>query len=164
MDALGLNWPLIGTQILGFLIVLWILKLFAWKPLLKMLDDRRNKIIGDIEAAENTRADADKLLDDYNAKLKDIEAEARSKIQDAVSEGNKIAAEIRENAREEAHKIVEKSREELARDVAKARVQLRDDMIEMALKSAEKVINIKLDDSEHKRMLDDFLKDVEKTQ
>jgi F-type H+-transporting ATPase subunit b len=164
MDALGLNWPLIGTQIIGFLIVLWILKLFAWKPLLKMLDDRRNKIIGDIEAAENTRADADKLLDDYNAKLKDIEAEARSKIQDAVSEGNKIAAEIRENARDEAHKIVEKSREELARDVAKARVQLRDDMIEMALRSAEKVINAKLDDSEHKRMLDDFLKEVEKTQ
>jgi F-type H+-transporting ATPase subunit b len=164
MDALGLNWPLIGTQIIGFLIVLWILKLFAWKPLLKMLDDRRNKIIGDIEAAENTRADADKLLDDYNAKLKDIETEARSKIQDAVSEGNKIAAEIRENARDEAHKIVEKSREELARDVAKARVQLRDDMIEMALRSAEKVINAKLDDSEHKRMLDDFLKEVEKTQ
>ena len=164
MEALGLNLELIGTQIIGFLVVLWILKKFAWKPLLKMLDDRRQKIIGDIEAAENTRADADKLLDDYNAKLKDIEAEARSKIQDAVSEGNKIAAEIRENAREEAHKIVEKSREELARDVAKARVQLRDDMIEMALKSAEKVINTKLDESEHKRMLDDFLKEVEKTQ
>ena len=163
MEALGLNLGLIVTQIIGFLLVLWILKLFAWKPLLQMLEDRREKIKGDIDAAEKTRADADSLLDDYNAKLKDIEAEARGKIQDAVSEGNRIAAEIRENARDEAHKIVEKSREELARDVVKARVQLRDDMIDMTLAATEKVIGASMREADHKRMLEDFLKEIEKT-
>jgi len=157
---LDLNWGLIVTQIIGFLLTVWILKAFAWKPLLKMLEDRKNKIAGDISDAEKIKSDAEKLLDDYNAKLRDIETEARSKIQDAIGEGNRIAAEIREQAREEAHQIVEKSREELSRDIAKARVQLRDEMVGMAITAAEKIISIKLDDSEQRRLLDDFLKEV----
>ena len=159
--SLDLNWGLIITQAIGFILTVWILKAFAWKPLLKMLEDRKMKIAGDIEDAEKIKSDAERLLDDYNAKLRDIETEARSKIQDAVAEGNKIATEIRENAREEARKIVEKSREELARDVAKARVQLRDEMVGMAITAAEKIITTKLDESEQKRLLEDFLKEVE---
>jgi F-type H+-transporting ATPase subunit b len=159
--SLDLNWGLIVTQIIGFLLTVWILKAFAWKPLLKMLEDRRKKIAGDIDEAEKIKSDAEALLDDYNAKLRDIETEARSKIQDAVGEGNRIATEIRDQAREEARQIVEKSREELSRDIAKARVQLRDEMVGMAITAAEKIISTKLDESEQKRLLDDFLKEVE---
>ena len=154
--SLDLNWGLIVTQIIGFLLTVWILKAFAWKPLLKMLEDRRNKIAGDIDDAEKIKSDAETLLDDYNAKLKDIETEARSKIQDAVGEGNRIATEIREQAREEAHQIVEKSR-----DIAKARFELRDEVVGMAMTAAEKIISIKLDEAEQKRLLEDFLKEVE---
>ncbi len=160
--SLDLNWGLIVTQIIGFLLAVWILKAFAWKPLLKMLDDRKQKIIGDINEAENIKSDAGKVLDEYQAKLRDIETEARSKIQEAVSDGNRIASEIREQAREESRQILTKSREELARDVAKARVQLRDDMANMAIRAAEKIISTELDDSEQKRILDDFLREVDR--
>lgn len=159
--SLDLNWGLIVTQIIGFILTVWILKAFAWKPLLKMLEDRKNKIAEDIGDAEKIKSDAEALLDDYNAKLRDIETEARSKIQDAVGEGNRIATEIREQAREEARQIVEKSREELARDIAKARVQLRDEMVGMAITAAEKIISAKLDEAEQKRLLEDFLKEVD---
>jgi len=159
--SLDLNWGLIVTQIIGFLLTVWILKAFAWKPLLKMLEDRRKKIAGDIDDAEKIKSDAENLLDDYNAKLRDIETEARSKIQDAVGEGNRIATEIREQAREEARQIVEKSREELSRDIAKARVELRDEVVGMAITAAEKIITTKLDEAEQKRLLEDFLKEVE---
>jgi F-type H+-transporting ATPase subunit b len=158
--SLDLNWGLIVTQIIGFLLAVWILKAFAWKPLLKMLDDRKQKIIGDINEAENIKSDASKVLDDYKSKLRDIETEARSKIQEAVSDGNRIASEIREQAREESRQILEKSREELARDVAKARVQFRDEMADMAIRAAEKIISTELDDSEQKRILDDILRAV----
>ncbi len=156
--SLDLNWGIIVTQIIGFIIALWILKAFAWKPLLKMLDDRKNKIVGDIQAGEKIKQDANRLLDDYQAKIKNIDAEARVKIQEAIAEGNRIAAEIREQAREDSHQMILKSREELNRDIAKARVQLRDDMINMAVKSAEKIISTKLDEAEQKRLLENFLK------
>jgi len=161
--SLELDWGLIVTQIIGFLLALWILKAFAWKPLLKMLDDRRQKIVGDINEAENIKSDANKVLDEYHSKLRDIEIEARSKIQEAVSDGNRIASEIREQAREESRQILARSREELTRDIARARVQLRDDMADMAIRAAEKIISTKLDGSEQRKILDDFLREVDRS-
>jgi len=161
-QSLGLDLSLIITQIIGFIIALWILKAFAWKPLLKMLEDRKSKIAGDISSAENLKLDAAKVLEGYQAKLRDIENEARQKIQEAVTDGNRIAAEIKEHARDESRQILARSREELARDIAKARVQLRNEMIDMAVKAAEKVISTKLDENEQRRLLEDFLKGVDK--
>lgn len=163
-QALEIDWGIVITQIIGFLIALWILKAFAWKPLLKMLDDRRNKIAGDIDDAEKIKIEADDLLEAYKGKLRDIDNEARVKIQEAISEGTRIASEIREQARDESRQVLAKSREELSRDVAKARVQLRDDIISMALGAAEKVISAKLDEEEHKRILEDFLKEVDRAE
>ena len=162
--SLDLNLGLIVTQILGFIIALWILKLFAWGPLLKMLDDRKKKIAGDIDEGERIKADARKLLDDYNAKLRNIDVEARTKIQEAVADGSRIAAEIREQAREEARQILERSREELARDIVKAKVELRDEVVGMAVKASEKIISVRLNETEQRRLLDDFLREVDKTE
>ena len=159
--SLDLNWALIITQILGFIIALWILKAFAWKPLLGMLEARKKKITGDLSDAEKIKADAGKLLDEYRAKLREIDAEARTKIQEAVSEASRISAEIKESAREESKQIIARSREELARDIAKARVQLRDEIAIMAVKAAEKIISTHLNEAEQRRLLDDFLKEVD---
>lgn len=161
--SLDLNWALIITQIIGFIIALWILKLFAWKPLLGMLEARKKKIAGDIGDAEKLKADAGKLLDDYRAKLRDIDNEARAKIQEAVSEANRISAEIKESARQESREIITRSREELSRDIAKARVQLRDEIAGMAVKAAEKIISTRLNEAEQRRLLDEFLGEVDKT-
>lgn len=161
LDALGIKLPELLTQIVGFIIAVWILKKFAWKPLLGMLEQRRTKIKGDLDSAEQTKIDADKLLGEYQAKLKDIDAEARVKIQDAVAEGNKVATEIREQARAEAKDIIAKAREELARDVAKAKIELRDDMVNMALFATEKIINEKLDAEKHRSLIDKFLDEVD---
>jgi len=161
LDALGIKFPELLTQILGFIIAVWILKKFAWKPLMGMLEQRRTKIKTDLDDAEKTRTDADNLLAQYQAKLKDIEAEARVKIQDAVADGNKVATEIREQARAEAKDIISKAREELARDVAKAKIELRDDMVNMALFATEKIISEKLDDEKHRKLLSSFLDEVD---
>jgi F-type H+-transporting ATPase subunit b len=162
--SLDLNLGLIVTQIIGFILALWILKLFAWGPLLKMLDDRKKKIAGDIDEGERFKADAGKLLDDYHAKLRNIDAEARAKIQEAVAEGNRIAAEMREQARDQARQIMERSREELVRDIAKAKVELRDAVVGMAVRASEKIISTRLNEAEQRRLLDDFLREVDRAE
>ena len=163
-QSLDLDLGLIITQIIGFILALWILKAFAWKPLLKMLEDRKQKIAGDITAAENLKLDAARTLENYQAKIRDIENEARLRIQEAMADGSKIAAEIKDQAREDSRQIMARSRDELARDIAKARVQLRNEMVDMAVKAAEKVIAVKLDENEQRRLLEDFLKGVDKAQ
>jgi F-type H+-transporting ATPase subunit b len=160
-NSLGLKLGELITQIIGFLIAVWILKKFAWKPLLGMLEKRREKIKTDLDAAEKIRGDASATLADYQVKLKEIDTEARAKIQEAISEGNRIAAEIREQSRTEAKDIISKAREELSRDIAKARVELRNDMVNMAIAATEKIIAEKLDDEKHRSMLNRFLDEVE---
>jgi F-type H+-transporting ATPase subunit b len=160
-NSLGLKLGELITQIIGFLIAVWILKKFAWKPLMGMLEKRREKIKTDLDAAEKIREDASATLVDYQVKLKEIDAEARAKIQEAISEGNRIAAEIREQSRTEAKDIISKARDELSRDIAKARVELRNDMVNMAIAATEKIIAEKLDDEKHRSMLNRFLDEVE---
>jgi len=159
--SLGIKLPELLTQMLGFVIAVWILKKFAWKPLLGMLEQRRTKIKSDLDSAEKTRLDAAEVLADYKNKLKEIDAEARAKIQEGITEGNRVATDIREQARSDAKEIIIKAREELARDIAKARTELRNDMVNMAIAATEKIIAEKLDDDKHRSMLNNFLDEVD---
>lgn len=96
----------IVTQIIGFLIALFILKRFAWKPLLGILEERRSKIKSEFEKIEDEREKAKGLTSEYEAKLKDIEGLARQKILEAAKEGQQMANQVRENARKEALDIL----------------------------------------------------------
>jgi len=156
------KWPMLLTHAVGFLIARWILKRFAWKPITNILEERRQKIQADFDEAAAERAKAGELLAQYDSRLRQVEAEGRVKIQEAVREGQKVASEIKENARQEARNLIERARAELERDVAKARVQLKEDMVQMTIAAAEKLIVEKLDEKKHRQLIADFLDKVEK--
>jgi F-type H+-transporting ATPase subunit b len=160
--ALGIKVAELLTQIVGFILAWLILWKFAWKPLTGMLEQRRERIKNDLDAAENIKKQAADELVEYQNKLKEIDTEARARIQEAVTDGNRVATEIREQARAEAKEIIGKAREELSRDVAKAKVELRNDMVNMAIAATEKIIAEKLDDEKHRLLLRNFLDEVDK--
>ncbi len=159
---ISLEWQQILTHILGFVIALWILKKYAWKPLLNMIDERREKIQGDFDKAADELKNAEELRADYEKRMKKAEAEARAKIQEAVREGQGVASDIKETARKEGHELIVRAKEELARDVDKAKVQLKLDIVKMTLAATEKMINEKLDEAKHREMIEGFISDVEK--
>lgn len=153
--------PQILTQIVGFLIALWILSRYAWKPLLGVLDERRQKIADEFAGIENKKAEAEKLLANYEERLRKIEEEARARLNEAVAEGQKVAAHIKADAQEDARKIVARAKSELERDVAAARAQLKQDMVAMTLSAAERLLHEKLDAGAHQKMINRFLDEVE---
>lgn len=159
---MGLEIGQIVTQIIGFLLALWILKKFAWKPLLKIMEQRRQKIASEFDHLDKQKDQMEKLVSDYEAKLKDIDNLARAKILEAASEGQKMASEIKENARKEAKDFLDKAKERLQREVDMAKVQLRDDLVEMTLRVTEKILKEKLDQEKDKRLIADFIDEVEK--
>ncbi len=154
--------PQLLTHAVGFLITLWLLKKFAWGPLLNLMEDRRNKIRDEFETIENEKMRVDQLTTDYENKLKDIDAERRAKLVEAVDEGKKIAEEIKAEARNDARKTVEKAKEDLERDVAKAKVQLKNDMVAITIAAAEKLVGERLDDAKHRELIGNFIDNVEK--
>ncbi|NLI15358.1 MAG: F0F1 ATP synthase subunit B [candidate division Zixibacteria bacterium] len=161
VTSLGIKLPELLTQIVGFLLAVWILKLFAWKPLLAMLEQRRARIKADLDEAELAKKQANEMMAEYQRQLKEIDQAARAKIQEAIAEGNRVAAEIREQSRAEAKDIIGKAREDLTRDIAKAKVQLRNDIVNMAVLATEKVIAEKLTDDKHRQLINKFLDDIE---
>jgi F-type H+-transporting ATPase subunit b len=156
------DWKLILTHILGFVITVVVLKKFAWKPILGILAERRDKIKSEFDNIESGKAEISQTKDDYEAKLKDIDNLARQKLTEAVNEGQKIAAEIREKGRDEAKGIIDNAKAQLDRDVEKARVALKEDMVNMTISAAEKIISTKMDEPENRRLIGNFIDGVEK--
>lgn len=154
--------PQLVTHAVGFLITLWILKRYAWGPLLSLMEERRSRIKSEFDTIEEEKAKAAELSSEYQGKLKDIDRERRERLTDAVTEGKKIAEEIRTQARDEAREIATKAKEDIERDVAKAKVQLKDDMVALTLGATEKVIRERLDDAKHRQLIADFIDKLEK--
>ncbi len=162
LEAIGFDLAQAITHLISFLLALWLLKKFAWTPLMNLLDERRNKIKDEFDLIENEKANVARLSDDYESKLKHIDEERRAEIVKAVEEGKKIAAEIKSTAQHEARELADKTKRDLEREVAKAKVQLRDDMVGITLTAAEKVIHEKLDDKKHRELITRFIDGLEK--
>ena len=154
---MGLEIGQIVTHIIGFLIAVLLLKKFAWKPLLSILEERRSKIKSEFDNIDEEKKKVEDLVSDYQTKLKEIDSLARVKIQEAARDGQKLANEIKENARGESKDILTRAREEIQMDVDKAKVQLRDDLVNMTIRATEKLIREKLDDQKHKKLIAEFI-------
>ncbi|MFZ5981655.1 MAG: F0F1 ATP synthase subunit B [Candidatus Zixiibacteriota bacterium] len=157
-----IQWQQILTHALGFLLTIWVLKKFAWKPLLALMEERRNKIVEEFKEIDNEKAKVAEMTAEYEAKLRDIENERRAKLVEAVDEGKKVAAEIKANAQKEVKDLHTKAKADLERDVEKAKVQLRDEMVAITMTAAEKVIREKLDDAKHRDLIRKYIDELEK--
>lgn len=150
------------TTAVGFLIFVWVLAKFAWGPILNLLDARRQKIEGDYAAAEKNLAEAEALKGDFEAKLHDIKSIERERVQEAVRRGEGIADGIVGKARSDAATTVAKAEQEIEIEAHKAQLELRDSVVALAIGAAEKVIRTKLDDAMHRKLITEYIEDVEK--
>ncbi len=145
------------TNIIGFLLVVWVLRKFAWGPILGLLDARREKIRSDFAEAEQALSDADKLRDDFEQKIGDIKVIEREKVQEAVKRGEGIAEGIVGEARRQADSTRQKAETDLALETDKAQIALRDTVVGMAIGAAEKVVDERLDDDLHRKLIKDYI-------
>ena len=158
IDAL----PEMVTQLLGFLIVFFILKKFAFGAILGIIDKRRQHIEDELAGVERKKKEMDDLEKEYRRRLEHIEQEARERIQEASKIGVTLAKDIQDKARLDVQKLFERTHAELEQDIAKARLGMRDEIVEISSLIAEKVLREKLDAREQEKMVDKFIKELEK--
>jgi F-type H+-transporting ATPase subunit b len=158
---MNLDLSQIIAQIIAFLVTLWILKRFGWKPLLGILDERQKKIQAEFDAIAAQKIEAQHLIDAYQDKLKEIEEESRDKIQEAVEQGRQIAAEIKKDAQANAEEILAKADAEIQHKIAKAQNQLNEDLVTMVIMTTERILQEKLDRPMHEKLIADFVAKAE---
>lgn len=147
----------IVAQIISFLILFFILRVLVWKRFLQLLDNRKERIASELKAIADSKAEAARLKSDYEARMDNIDQIAQDKLEEAVSEGKRIAEEIRGNANVEAVQIIEKTDEAIKAQMARAREEFRDEIVDIALSAAEKVIEEKLTEEQDRKIAEDFL-------
>lgn len=157
---LTLNVSQIIIQIIGFLVMLWILKRFGWKPLLDHLEARRQKIRSAFDTIEEKKGEVDQLVLKYEDKLKALEAESRKKIQEAVEEGHRISLEIQRGAQNEAKETLQKVKSEVRDEIAKAKNQLKDEMVNLVIGVSNKIIKENLDTANQKQLIAKFIEEA----
>ncbi|HXS82913.1 MAG TPA: F0F1 ATP synthase subunit B [Methylomirabilota bacterium] len=151
---------MVGTQILGFLLLLWGLSKWAWGPLTAQLEARRQKIAGEFAEAERRQLAADALKVKLEQDLRGIDAQARAKLQEAVSEGQKVAGEIRAQAQKEAQDRMARAEDEMMREREKAKELLKEQVIGLSIATAEKILKAKLDEPAHRKLAGQFIDEV----
>lgn len=158
--SLAPNWPQLLTTVVGFLLLVWIMRKFAWGPILDLLDQRREKIESDYRAAERELGSAEALKADFETKLSEIKVIERERVQEAVKKGEQLADGIVTKARAEVDQSKAKSLADLEMEARKAQKQLRDDVVDLAIGAAEKLIGERLDDDKHRQLIQRYIDEL----
>ena len=152
--------PQVVTQVLGFLLMVWILRRYAWGPVMGMLEARREKIAGEFKEADRLKGEAQALKTRYDQEMKGIEAQARQRMQEAVAEGQRVAAEIKTQAQKDATVRMERAADEIVREREKAKELLKQQVIGLSIRTAEKILRQKLDDPAQRKLVGEFIDEV----
>jgi F-type H+-transporting ATPase subunit b len=157
------HWNQLLAHALSFVVFFFLVRTAFAAIIYPPMRERRERIRAEFERIEEEKAAAAKLRQEYEGHIKRIEAESRERIQNAVSEGQKVAAEIREIARKEAQDTIQRAREEIAREHEKAQASLKNEVVELAMEIAGKVVREELTADKHRRLVDGFLTELEQT-
>lgn len=145
------------VQALGFLLVLGVFKYFLFQPILSILETRRKEIASEYENAEVQRLTAEELKADYERHLAQIAEETRTKIAEAVKEGQSMREEILADSRTQAEKILSRAQDEIARESEKAMAELKNKVADLTVEAAGKIIGESMDDQKHRQMVASFI-------
>jgi len=154
----------IVAQIASFLLLLFVLRVFAWKKILGLLDARKERIASELKDIENAKLEIAKLKAGYEEKMASVSEEARQKIQAAVEEGKDLQEQLKKAGYLESQKIIEAARANIKYEIAKAREELKERIIDISIKAAESVIEEKLTEKEDRNLVKSFLKRVDEMQ
>ena len=158
-----LDLKLITAQIVCFFLVLLVLKLFLWKPVFKVLEDRRKSIDDQMKAIEKTRAEAAQFRAEMEKALANIDETMQKRLREIEHKGEEKSREMKEKARQEADRIIADARAELRYEFTRSREALKGEIVDMVVTLTEKMIQEKLTFDQDKKIIEQLLTELEKT-
>jgi F-type H+-transporting ATPase subunit b len=159
---LGLNPAWLLAQIINFTLLLFILRAVAYKPVLKMLSDRKQKIQESLEYAERVKREAADQQKEFDRKLEEARRQAQSAATAAAQVGEKEREVIVAQAREEARKLIEQAKGQIEYERKQMMSDLREEVVRLSLLAAQHVVSQSLDDQAHRKLVSEFLAQSDK--
>jgi F-type H+-transporting ATPase subunit b len=157
---LDINLVAVLSQAFAFIILVFVMKKFAFGPIGNLLESRREEIQGTLEQIAADRRAMEQTRADYEQRLANIEAEAREHISGAIKQSQAEASAILEKARAESAEHRDRVLAEIDQERKKAIVQIRSEMADLAVVAAGKVLEREINPAVHRDLISDFIGEV----
>jgi F-type H+-transporting ATPase subunit b len=162
IGALGFNLPALVAQLINFALLLIIFRLFLYKPLLNVLDQRKKRIEEGLAASDEAKARLAQTEQDVARELDRARQEGQGLITQAQQISARIQEEARQAARAETEQILERARGEIALERDAAIADLRKEFAGLTITAAERVIKRSLDPAAHRELIQEVLAEAPK--
>lgn len=158
IHKLGIDWKLLVAQIVNFAILLFLLKKFLYKPLINLMNNRRQKIVQGLEKAKRGEEEFQKIQELREKELAKIQKEAETIIQKAKEVGDKKQQEILKEAEEKTKKVIEEAKGRIEIEKEKMLKEVRQDIANLVVGATEKILKEKVDKNKEKEMINEVFK------
>ncbi|MGV3244462.1 F0F1 ATP synthase subunit B [Staphylococcus sp. 11261D007BR] len=156
----GVNIGDIIVTMVTFIILLALLKKFAWGPLKKVMDDRERSINQDIDDAENAKLNAQRLEEENRKKLKETQEEVQKIIEDAKLQARRQQEEIIHEANQRANGMIETAQSEIKSEKERALADINNQVSELSVLIASKVLRKEISEQDQKALVEKYIKEV----
>lgn len=161
IDILKIEPPVVLTQILIVVTLLVVMRIFLHRPIQDIFRERREKIAGDMAAAEEHNAKAETLKKQYEAHLADIANEARSRLDQAAKDAEAARTRLLDSAHSEISNLHERYRRQIAVEREQTHRELRSEIRDLATMAAAKALRTKLTPEVQSAVIDQVLEDLD---
>jgi len=159
VEGLGINVPVLITQVVTFIILLVILRFVAYKPLMRMLDERSQRIKESMDQAESVKEQSAHAEEEVKKQLFEASRQGQERIDKAVKAGEEMKQKAQEDAKQEAETLINRARGEIQRERDEAISDVRREFADLTVLAAGKVIDRTLDKEKHRELIDKVLEE-----
>ncbi len=159
LARLGISVPTLIAQLVSFIILFGLLYLVAYKPILKILDERARKTKESLAQAEHIREQSASAEEEVKRRIEAASKEGQELISRAVRTGEEVKRQAQEEARKQGEALVVRAKTEIQRERDEAIGELRQEFAELTILAAGKVIKQSLDKEAHRQLIEKTLEE-----
>ena len=145
------------AQVVNFLVLVWLLAKFAYKPLTRMLDERSRRIADDLRKAEEDRLGAERLKSEYQEQLNQARVKAQEIVEKAQRQVEIDTERQLSELRAQIERMKQTAEEEIAREHEKALAQLRSEVVTWSVAAAGRLIAQNMDNELNTKLVVEFI-------
>jgi len=158
MGVLGFDLGSLLWQLVAFGILLYVLHRFMYRPTLKMLDARAERVRQGAAQAEEARRQSEAARREYERMVEEARKQGQHLVAEATKAADKTRRDIEDEARQEASRLLEEARQQVETERRQALAALRDDIVDLSIEATRRVLQQQIDEDTQRRLIDRYLR------
>lgn len=159
-STLGIDWQMLVAQLINFAILLTVLTFLVYKPILAVIDKRRERIQKSLDDAKKLEQRLEQMEKERGERMKEIDKEAKTLLESARSQAEKTKEKLLQEAQDDAAQLVEKGHKQLETDRRKMLADIQGTVSAVSIELAQRILQREFSDKDQARILQDVQKDL----